>query len=127
MGGRVCARQIGAAAFAMDSAEVLCEAMADDDGDIRWAATNLMVRLGHENLAEIGARLLKLAAGSDRNARKMALYCIRDLELARPGAARCRRGRRARSRRPRAARCAVSAVADPRRIRSSDAESCSNA
>jgi HEAT repeat protein len=76
--------QIGAGAFAMDSADALCEAMADDDGDIRWAATNLMVRLGRENLAEIGARLLKLVADSDRNARKMALYCIRDLEIAGP-------------------------------------------
>jgi len=76
--------QIGATAFAMDSADALCEAMADDDGDIRWAATNLMVRLGHNNLAEIGARLLKLAVGNDRNARKMALYCIRDLEITGP-------------------------------------------
>jgi len=76
--------QIGSTAFAMDSADALCEAMADDDGDIRWAATNLMVRLGHNNLAEIGARLLKLAATGDRNARKMALYCIRDLEIASP-------------------------------------------
>ncbi|MGC2755510.1 HEAT repeat domain-containing protein [Candidatus Binatus sp.] len=76
--------QIGAGAFAMDSADVLCEAMGDDDGDIRWAATNLMVRLGRENLVEIGARLLKLAADSDHNARKMALYCIRDLGIAGP-------------------------------------------
>ena len=76
--------QIGAGAFAMDSADALCEAMADDDGDIRWAATNLMVQLGRENLAEISARLLKLAADGDHNARKMALYCIRDLEIAGP-------------------------------------------
>ena len=76
--------QIGADAFAMDSADALVEAMADDDGDIRWAATNLMARLGRENLAEISARLLKLAASNDRNARKMALYCIRDLEIAGP-------------------------------------------
>ncbi len=74
--------QIGAGAFAMDSADALCEAMADDDGDIRWAATNLMVQLGRENLTEISARLLRLAADSDHNARKMALYCIRDLEIA---------------------------------------------
>ena len=73
--------QIGASAFAMDSADALIEAMADDDGDIRWAATNLMVRLGRENFDEIAARLLKLAAGNDRNARKMALYCIRDLAI----------------------------------------------
>ena len=76
--------QIGETAFAMDSADALCEAMADEDGDIRWAATNLMVRLGRENLAEIGARLLKLAANGDHNARKMALYCIRDLAIATP-------------------------------------------
>ena len=76
--------QIGASSFAMDSADALCEAMADDDGDIRWAATNLMVRLGRENLTEISARLLKLAADGDHNARKMALYCIRDLEIAGP-------------------------------------------
>jgi HEAT repeat protein len=76
--------QIGAGAFAMDSADALCEAMADDDGDIRWAATNLMVKLGRENLPAISARLLKLAADSDHNARKMALYCIRDLEIAGP-------------------------------------------
>jgi HEAT repeat protein len=77
--------QIGGGALAMDSADVLCEAMADDDGDIRWAATNLMVQLGRKNLTEIGARLLTLAGGGDRNARKMALYCIRDLEIAGPG------------------------------------------
>ncbi len=73
--------QIGAGAFAMDCADVLCEALSDDDGDVRWAATNLMVQLGRENLPEISARLLTLAADSDRNARKMALYCIRDLEI----------------------------------------------
>jgi HEAT repeat protein len=74
--------QIGSTAFAMDSADTLCEAMADDDGDIRWAASNLMVRLGRDHLVEIGARLLELAGTGDRNARKMALYCIRDLEIA---------------------------------------------
>ena len=78
--------QIGAGAFAMDSADALCEAMADDDGDIRWAAANLMVQLGqqNENLPEISLRLLKLAANGDRNARKMALYCIRDLDITGP-------------------------------------------
>ncbi len=68
----------------MDCADALSEAMGDDDGDVRWAATNLMVQLGRENLAEISARLLKLAAGGDRNTRKMALYCIRDLEIGGP-------------------------------------------
>ncbi len=78
--------QIGAGAFAIACADVLCEAMSDDDGDIRWAATDLMVRLGRENPAPISARILKLAADplSHRNARKMALYCIRDLDLTGP-------------------------------------------
>jgi HEAT repeat protein len=76
--------QIGADAFAMDSADALIEAMADDDGDIRWAATNLMVQLGRENFEEITNRLYKLASGSDHNARKMALYCIRDLKIGGP-------------------------------------------
>jgi HEAT repeat protein len=76
--------QIGAGAFAMDSADALAEAMADDDGDIRWAATNLMVRLGRENFENITARLFKMAASSERNTRRMALYCIRDLEITGP-------------------------------------------
>ena len=45
----------------MDVADALSEAIADDDGDIRWAAANLMVRLGREYPAEIRARLLTLA------------------------------------------------------------------
>lgn len=76
--------QIGAGAFAIDSADAIAEAMADDDGDIRWAATNLMVRLGRENFEDITARLFKLASASERNTRRMALYCIRDLEIAGP-------------------------------------------
>ena len=76
--------QIGAGAFAMDSADALAEAMADDDGDIRWAATTLMARLGRENFEDITARLFRLAAAGERNTRRMALYCIRDLEIAGP-------------------------------------------
>jgi len=74
--------QIGAGAFAMDVADALCEALSDDDGDIRWAAANLIVRLGRDYPEEIRARLIVLGADSDHNARKMALYCIRDLGFA---------------------------------------------
>ncbi len=73
--------QIGAGAFAMHAADALCEALSDDDGDIRWAAANLIVRLGREYPVEIRERLIALGADSDRNARKMALYCIRDLRI----------------------------------------------
>jgi HEAT repeat protein len=71
--------QIGAGAFAMHVADALSEALSDDDGDIRWAAANLLVRLGHEYPDEIRERLIVLGADRDHNARKMALYCIRDL------------------------------------------------
>jgi HEAT repeat protein len=74
--------QIGAGAFAMHVADALCEALSDDDGDIRWAAANLIVRLGRDYPEEIRARLIVLGADSDHNARKMALYCIRDLGFA---------------------------------------------
>jgi HEAT repeat protein len=73
--------QIGASAFAMHVADALCEALSDDDGDIRWAAANLIVRLGREFPAEIRERLIALGTDTDRNARKMALYCIRDLGI----------------------------------------------
>jgi HEAT repeat protein len=84
--GALALGQIGGGAFAIESTDALCEAMADDDGDVRWAAIDLMVRLGRENLAPISARILKLAAdpASLRNARKMALYCIRDLDITGP-------------------------------------------
>ncbi len=71
--------QIGSGAFAMDVADALSEALSDDDGDIRWAAANLLVRLGREYPDEIRERLIVLGADNDHNARKMALYCIRDL------------------------------------------------
>jgi HEAT repeat protein len=73
--------QIGAGAFAMHVADALCEALSDDDGDIRWAAANLIVRLGREFPTEIRKRLIALGVDNDRNARKMALYCIRDLGI----------------------------------------------
>ncbi len=73
--------QIGGAAFTMHLADALCEALSDDDGDIRWAAANLIVRLGRDFPDEIRGRLIALGADSDRNARKMALYCIRDLGI----------------------------------------------
>lgn len=73
--------QLGADAFAMHVADALSEALSDDDGDIRWASANLLVRLGRDFPKEIRERLIAFGASSDRNARKMALYCIRDLGL----------------------------------------------
>jgi HEAT repeat protein len=70
--------QIGNDAFAVNASGALIEALADDDGDIRWAAALLLVRLGRDYPAEIRAQLLDLAENGNPNARKMALYCIRD-------------------------------------------------
>jgi len=74
--------QIGDDSLAIDAADALCEALGDDDGDIRWAASVLMARLGRRYPDEIRARMLSIAASGNANARKMALYCIRDLAFA---------------------------------------------
>lgn len=73
--------QIGADYLARDIIDAVCEALSADDSDIRWAAANLLVRLGRDHPAEIRERLLALATAPDSNARKMALYCIRDLGI----------------------------------------------
>jgi HEAT repeat protein len=57
---------------------VLVEALASDDGDVRWAAAELIVRLGRKNPA-VSKRLIELAGHGNLNARKMALYCLRDV------------------------------------------------
>src|SRR5215475_13160216 len=64
------------------AAPALYEALGDPDGDIRWAASEAIVRLGRLNSAEIGNGLIELALDQNSRARKMALYCIRDLGLA---------------------------------------------
>ena len=76
---------IGAEAFAMDSADSLLEALASADGDVRWAAAELVVRLGREHPRQIRTRLAQLAARGDPVARRMALYCLRDLGAAGEG------------------------------------------
>ena len=76
--------QIGDDSLAIDAADALCEALGDDDGDIRWAASVLMVRLGRRYRDEIRARVISIASSGNQNARKMALYCIRDLAFAGP-------------------------------------------
>ena len=68
-------------ALDLDAASALCEALGDSDGDVRWAAAELIVRLGHSHSRRLGDDLLELLRGGNPAARKMALYCIRDLEL----------------------------------------------
>lgn len=68
-------------ALGLDAAPALCEALGDSDGDVRWAAAELVVRLGHQDSARLREDLLELLGGGNPAARKMALYCIRDLKL----------------------------------------------
>jgi HEAT repeat protein len=57
----------------------LVEALSSDDGDVRWAAAELVVRLGKKNREAISHQLIALARSGNLNARKMALYCLRDV------------------------------------------------
>jgi HEAT repeat protein len=58
----------------------LIEALASNDGDVRWAALDLIVRLGRRFPDAIRASLLALQP-DDTNRRKMSLYALRDLGL----------------------------------------------
>jgi HEAT repeat protein len=57
----------------------LLEAFSSVDRDVRWAAAKLVVRLGREDPAAISTALVSLARTGDLSARKMALYCLRDM------------------------------------------------
>ncbi len=57
------------------------EALASHDGDVRWAALDLIVRLGRRFPDPIRASLLALQPGGDANRHKMSLYALRDLGL----------------------------------------------
>jgi HEAT repeat protein len=58
---------------------VLLEALARDDGDLRWAAAELIVRLGKKHRDPVSKQLIELAKDGNLNARKMALYSLRDV------------------------------------------------
>jgi len=70
---------IGDEVLTLDTAAALCEALGSSDGDLRWAAAELVVRLGRAHPKEIRKELLALASSANPAARKMALYCLRDL------------------------------------------------
>lgn len=56
---------------------VLVEAMAEADGDLRWAAATLVVAM--RETPGLEQRLHALAKDGNAPQRKMALYCLRDL------------------------------------------------
>jgi HEAT repeat protein len=56
---------------------VLLEALGSDDGDMRWATAEMLLRLPEQ--AALVVRLRELIAAGNAAQRKMALYCLRDL------------------------------------------------
>lgn len=70
----------------------LLEALANSDGDVRWAALELLVRLGRSHHKPVRECLLALLEHPDANTRKMSLYALRDLGICDPQvvAAACR-------------------------------------
>lgn len=62
---------------------VLLEALGCDDGDIRWASAAIALGLADRE-AVLSALSTLLRAGNPAQ-RKMALYCLRDLEVRTPG------------------------------------------
>jgi HEAT repeat protein len=80
------ARQRWGAAYALsltgtppaEALPVLFEALGVDDGDVRWAAATVLVRMRGE-ASLIDALCLLVSRGNDAQ-RKMAAYCLRDLD-----------------------------------------------
>jgi HEAT repeat protein len=60
----------------------LVEALASDDGDVRWAAGNILARMRGQTAVVDALREL-LASGTAAQ-RKMAAYCLRDLDVRAP-------------------------------------------
>ena len=56
---------------------ILVEVLGSPDGDLRWAAADIVKRLG----PIVTSHLLRLARDGHAPQRKMALYCLRDLRV----------------------------------------------
>ena len=84
--GSAAIRQRWGAAYALsllgvpppETLPVLLETLGQDDGDMRWAAARIVVRMRDE--AGLVPMLAELATRGSGPQRKMALYCLRDLE-----------------------------------------------
>jgi HEAT repeat protein len=61
---------------------VLLDALGEDDGDVRWAAADILVRLPDSEAVATAVR--RLAAEGNPAQRKMALYCLRDRDARGP-------------------------------------------
>ena len=63
------------------AAASLIDALGVDDGDIRWAAAERLKQLAARESRLVIPELLRLAADGSAEQRKMALYCLRDLDV----------------------------------------------
>ena len=61
---------------------MLVETLGVDDGDLRWAAATVLV--GFQNHGEVIGVLRGLLQAGNAAQRKMALYCLRDLDVRAP-------------------------------------------
>lgn len=61
--------------------EALFEALGSRDGDVRWAAAELIVRLGRAHGEAVHGRVLDRQTRRSVDSHKMALYVARDLEF----------------------------------------------
>jgi HEAT repeat protein len=61
---------------------VLLDTLGADDGDLRWAAADIVVRL--RDRVMLVESLRALAGSGNAAQRKMALYCLRDLDARTP-------------------------------------------
>jgi HEAT repeat protein len=59
---------------------ILLDALDHRDADIRWAIALLLVRIA-KTQPDLVSDLLELCAGGTGNQKRMALYCLRDLDL----------------------------------------------
>jgi len=73
---------IGGYALDLGALDALLEALDAGDGDLRWAAAQRVVELGRRYSDRVCAALIALAQVGSDTARKMALYCLRDLGAA---------------------------------------------
>ncbi len=78
-----CAYALGLIDGALDLRALapLLEALGNADGDVRWAAPELLVRLGRRHPGPMRDRLLATRDDANSNRRKMALYALRDLGM----------------------------------------------
>jgi HEAT repeat protein len=78
-----CAYALGRIDGALDlrALAVLLEALGDADGDVRWAAHELLLALGRRHRGVLRNRLLAMCNDVNPNRRKMALYALRDLAI----------------------------------------------